>query len=337
MLKYDFGIRMDLGKGIGSGHFFRCLAIAQELQKNGKEVIFLTNKEDEIKNHLGKQKIPYLILKQKLETKKITQCKSELKNIKNLIVDLPFKNELYSKQFRNICTTFIIDDLGCKKCFSEVLFNGSIVPDFHSYETDIKYTKTFIGSKYMILRKEFLKERQNIKLSTKPIKKILMTFGGLDSNNLSKKLLQKFFDTDYKISLVLGPSYKHTKNIFEISKNYKNIKIYNFSKNLPKLLSSQDLVLSSGGITIYELACLGIPCIFFPTEVFENKTASSFTKNGFGLNYCFWDNVPDKILKKILFLDDYNKRKKMFQSGRKIVDGKGLFRITKNILKYSEK
>ena len=32
---------MDLGKGIGSGHFFRCLAVAQELQKNGKEVIFL--------------------------------------------------------------------------------------------------------------------------------------------------------------------------------------------------------------------------------------------------------------------------------------------------------
>lgn len=336
-MKYDFGIRMNLGNGIGSGHFYRCLAVAEELQKNGKEVIFLTNNEHEIKNHLQKNKIPYVILKQKLETDKLNQCKFELKNIKNLIIDLPFDNEMYSKQFRNTCTTFIIDDLGRKKCFSDVLFNGSIVPDFHSYEIDPKLTKTFIGSKYMILRKEYLKERSNIKISAAPIKKILMTFGGSDSNNLSKKLLQKFFDTDYEISLILGPSYKFTKNIFEISKNYKNLKIYNFTNNLSTLLPSQDLVLSSGGITSYELACLGIPCIFFPTEVFEDKTVSSFTKNGFGLNYGFWDNDPDKIMKEILFLNDYHKRQKMFQSGRKIVDGKGLFRITKNILKYSEK
>ena len=152
-----------------------------------------------------------------------------------------------------------------------------------------------------------------------------------------KKLLKIFFDTNYEISLVLGPSYKYAKTVFKILKNQKNFKVYNFSKNLPKLLSSQDLVLSSGGIITYELACLGIPCIFFPTEIFENNTAYSFAKNGFGLNYGFWDNDPTKITKKILFLDDYNKRKKMFRSGRKMVDGKGLFRITKNILKYSEK
>ena len=336
MLKYDFGIRLDLGKGIGSGHFFRCLSVAQELEKHGKEVFFLINNENEIKNHLGKKKIPYLILKEKHESKKILQCKSEL-NIKNLIVDLPFENELYSKSFRNVYPTFIIDDLGQKKCFSDVLFNGSIVSEFHKYEIDPQITKSFIGPKYMILRKEFLTERQKIKISTKPIKKILLTFGGVDSNNLSKKLLKQFYDTDYKISLVLGPSYKHEKTIQDIPKNHKNIKIFNFSKNLSKLLSSQDLVLSSGGIITYELACLGIPCIFFPTEIFENKTTKSFTKKGFGLNYGFWDNDPTKIQKKIFFLDNYDKRKEMYCRGRKIVDGKGLLRITKKILKYSAK
>ena len=40
-INYDFGIRIDLGGKVGSGHFFRCLGIAEELKKLGFNVIFL--------------------------------------------------------------------------------------------------------------------------------------------------------------------------------------------------------------------------------------------------------------------------------------------------------
>ena len=331
-MKYDFGIRVDVGKGSGSGHFVRCLSIAQELLKNGKKVVLHINNEKEIKNNL-RHNIPFIALDPGTEIQKIKQCKIELKNIKNLIVDLPFKNQIYSEFFRNICNTIIIDDLGNKKIFSQLLFNGSLVSNFHKYEFNKKITKAFLGPKYMILRSEFREERKKIHTTNKSIKKILLTFGGIDSQNLSKKLLPVFDETNYEISLVLGPSYKHTKTIRNISKKHQNITIYNFEKHMEKLLSCQDLVISSGGITTYELACLGIPTIFIPTEEFENFTASSLAKKGFGLNYGFWDNDTQRMKNMILSLDDYKKRRNMLDSGRKIIDGKGLDRITANIMK----
>ena len=32
-MQFDFGFRIDTGNKIGSGHFFRCLSIAKELQQ----------------------------------------------------------------------------------------------------------------------------------------------------------------------------------------------------------------------------------------------------------------------------------------------------------------
>ena len=39
-MQFDFGFRIDTGNKVGSGHFFRCLSIAEELIKNKFKVIF---------------------------------------------------------------------------------------------------------------------------------------------------------------------------------------------------------------------------------------------------------------------------------------------------------
>ena len=52
MKNIDFGIRVEMDEKTGSGHFFRCLAIANELKKLDFNVIFLVNNEIEIKSHL---------------------------------------------------------------------------------------------------------------------------------------------------------------------------------------------------------------------------------------------------------------------------------------------
>ena len=50
-MEYDVGIRVDMGGKIGSGHYFRCLAIAQQLQKQKKKVIFLVKNKTELLKH----------------------------------------------------------------------------------------------------------------------------------------------------------------------------------------------------------------------------------------------------------------------------------------------
>jgi len=327
-MMYDFGFRLDLGKCVGSGHFFRCYSIAQELLKYGHTVIFIVNNGAELKKHLTNT-IPFSVLNNDSEIKKIKQCKIYLENINHLIVDLPFKNELYSKYFKNFTNVTILDDLGNKKFFSKYLFNGSIVESFHNYDIQSDDSHIFLGFKYMIIRKEFLKQRKKFLILNSPIKKILLTFGGSDSENLAEKILPFFFKKNFYVTVILGPSYTHFNKILKISQRHDNILILNNTTNLAEIFSKQDLVISSSGITAYELSHVGVPTIFIPSELHEIKTANALVEHGFGLNFGKWDGNFKKLEDMICSLNDYKKRKKMFYSGRKLIDGKGLSRIVK--------
>ena len=154
-MQFDFGFRIDVGNKVGSGHFFRCLSIAEELIKNEFKVIFLVNNKQEIESYLDTINIPFYVLEHHDEINKVGECRNAVKNISKLIIDLPFNNTIYSKLIKNDCKTIVIDDLGNKKIYSDLLFNGSIVNEFQNYSIDRNITKYFSGSKYIILRSEF--------------------------------------------------------------------------------------------------------------------------------------------------------------------------------------
>ena len=56
MKEFDFGIRVDMGGVIGSGHIYRSSALADELIKNGKSVVFIVkNKKKILQSHMWKK------------------------------------------------------------------------------------------------------------------------------------------------------------------------------------------------------------------------------------------------------------------------------------------
>ena len=324
-MDYDYGFRIDIGGSVGSGHFYRCYAIAEKLIENKLKIIFLVNNKNEIKLHLKNKKISFHVIKNEKEFKEIS------KSIKKIIIDLPFKNSKYSRMLQKNNKTIIIDDLGNKKIFSDLLFNGSIVNEFQKYSINKNKTKYFQGPKFILLRSEFYLVKNEFKVN-KNIKKILIIFGGNDEKNITEKILKKILQKKIKITIVVGPSYKYLKNIKKYISN-KEIKLFQNKKNISNLFIKQDLVITSAGITTYELASLGIPSILIPMDKYQMKTAKKMELNGFGLNYGYWNDNGQKLDKLINSISNYENRKKMSKRGKKIVDGKGLERILKKIEK----
>lgn len=162
-MKYDFGFRVDTGIGIGSGHFYRCISIADELINLEKKIVFLVKNESEILKHFGSRKIPYIILNGNSIEDEITECRNCLFNIRILIIDLPSHNEIYSKLLSTESNIVIIDDQGNKEICSKILFNGSIVKEYQNYTSRNTSTEFFLGPEFMILRNEFIKNRKKIK------------------------------------------------------------------------------------------------------------------------------------------------------------------------------
>ena len=332
LLKYDFGIRIDGGIQVGSGHFFRCFALSQQLVKKGKNFIFLINNEKDFHQHTKSLDLSYLVLKGNTEIEKIINLKKHLPTIKKLIVDLPLENGLYSKAFENKCKTAIIDDVGNKKIFSEMLFNGSIVNKYHNYQIMKKNTRVFLGPDYLILRDEFLRARNKTRISTKSINEILLTFGGSDDTDLINKILPFFSKKNIKTNVILGPSCPFIEEIQEKFQEFKNVNFHINPNNISSLLAKQDLVISSSGTTTYELACLGIPTILIPTNNEQIPTAVEMSKRGFGINYGIWDNNLQRLEEIFSRFNDHTIREKVSKIGKNIVDGRGVFRVIEQLL-----
>ncbi len=329
-MEYDVGIRVDMGGKIGSGHYFRCLAIAQQLQKQKKKVVFLVKNKTELLKHKN-EKIPHIQLQKGSEQIRIKHCKKLADKIKLFIIDLPSYNELYSKELGKNNKIIIFDDVGNKKLDCDVIINGTVIEKFQRYNIKNQNTKICLGPKYLILRDQFYKTNKNHNVSIS-IKKILVTFGGNDENNYSYKISKFLCQKGYHVTVILGPTYKKNKKILEISKKFRNLRIKNNVKNISKLFITQDLVICSVGITVYELACLGIPCIMIPATKLQNIMANEIQKQGFGENFGNLENNLKKLEKDLSKLESSNERKKMSKKGRKMIDGKGLFRVTKILL-----
>jgi len=326
-----FIIRTEHGGQIGSGHFYRCLALSLKLLKLGHDVKFVITDNEAIQI-LEKSNVPFTHLDNANENQCIRYCKETIKNNETLIVDLPFNNEQYSKEFEKLHKTAIIDDLGNKQIFSEMLFNGSMVEEYYKYQINENQTKLFLGPNFMILREEFSAFRQKIDITRGSVRKLLITFGGGDDLGLTSKIVPILTNLSYKVTAVLGRSNSEKNNLKKITEKSNDVVLMDNVNNMASLLAQQDLVISASGITSYELACLGIPTIFIPTGKFQIPTANAMEKEGFGLNYGFWDNDVKRFQNFLQEIDSFDRRKIMSKCGQKIVDGKGTSRVIENLI-----
>ena len=95
------------------------------------------------------------------------------------------------------------------------------------------------------------------------------------------------------------------------------------------VMKNHDLAVTAAGITIFELACIGVPSIIVCSERFEIKTAEIMEKNHFGINLGFGKDVSIKKISDEIndLILNYDLRVKMNLNGKKLVDGKGSKRV----------
>ncbi len=328
---YNFGIIVDMGKNVGSGHASRCISIAEKLHENKKTVVFLIKDEKELQQHFRRKKFHYKVIHKKINQKFIKNIEKYSYLFKNLIIDIPLKDE-FAKSLSKKFYTFWIDDIGEKEIFGNVLINGQLPEKFYKYKISNKSLKIFCGSNFFILNPEFNKIKRSI--VSKTIQNIVLIFGGADECNITIKLIPILLNLKYNLTVILGPAFKN--KIPKKFQNYRNLKILINPKNLPVILNKSDLVISASGTTTYELAYLGKPCILIPTDNEQKIISKEMQKNGFGLNYGEWDNNSERLHKFILKINDHDKMKIMSLNGKKIIDGFGLNRVVKKLLIYEK-
>jgi len=192
---------------------------------------------------------------------------------------------------------------------------------------------------FAVLKKSFLKNRR-IRIRKK-VRSIIILQGGSDTHCFIPKILDatnKIFES-VNVTIVVGSEFKGWEKLQKsIDSNKNKVKVLHNISNMHCVMSRHDLAITAGGMTLLELAYLGIPSIIVCGEKFEEETALQVSKMGFGINLGYGKNVSTKnIAEKIESLSrNYQTRRKMNNLGRQIIDGRGGFKISQIIQKIGD-
>jgi spore coat polysaccharide biosynthesis predicted glycosyltransferase SpsG len=338
MVKILFRCDGGTAPEIGSGHIYRCLSLAKNLVSKNivkkKEVIFLTRNDEGytfgkkiLKNSGFNYKLIYIRkFNSKLESEYILKFSPNL-----VILDRLKTNISFIKKLKKKSKIITFDDYGSGKNECDLAINAIF--------SDVPKSNNLVrGYKYLILNIKKIK----VNRSFSKIKNVFVSFGGHDKRNFLNFFLDNldFFDKKINFKIIIN-SVSYNKIKKELNEQYKkkifrNISFFVSPRNYNNIFLNCDLAICSGGLTLFEACALGVPTIALPQNKHQQKNIKRLLKNKsvmigtkeFQKDRNYFNFIARKVIK------NKKLRKKLSYNSKKLIDLKGLSRITNIIKNY---
>ena len=336
--------RTDANVNIGTGHVRECVTIAQQLKNYYSiEVLFIVQDDPVALNIVSDagfavEAIPVTI-DQKTDVEPTVRILKKYNiplSVTNLRkIDLNYLGGMKNAGFKVIC----IDELGNLPVDCHVLINGSIVDEWHRYKLLSNDIECYFGPEYMVMKESFGILHDVGRRLQEVGTKIIVSMGGADRSGATIRIINalKRLGKEFQKTIVIGPAFAHRKELDALLPTLegKNFEILHNVSNMEELMFDSDIMLSAGGNTLYELACVGTPGIVLYEDEHERIQAESFQERGVVINLGRGTEVLEEQIAATAkqLLNDFSTRKQMSQKGKESVDGKGAERICEIIVR----
>ena len=331
--------RTEGGRRTGLGHVRRCLSLAQAFQILGAQSLFLLDGDPEVSE---------LVSAVGFET---TRIRSEHDLVDTICLCSDYGADvivadsyaLSTSYFRGLSESFgtvvVLDDLADRELPVKYVVNGSAKADQLRYQVGPQ-TSFLLGPQYILLRSEF--SMMPTRTHSTHVRRVLITLGGSDTNNLTLRLMQWVARTlgSVKQDVVVGPLFENREALHHEAKmSAGSIVLHHNPQNMRNLMLTADLALCGGGQTTYELAAVGTPSIAIQTA--ENVTGNLKGLSSMGTLVWVGDahdvDLESKLIAELLALSvDMSRRAAMSGQGRALVDGQGAARVARVLLGLTE-
>jgi UDP-2,4-diacetamido-2,4,6-trideoxy-beta-L-altropyranose hydrolase len=320
------------GKKFGFGHITRCLSIVEYFVQHNVLIKFFVDGDDTISSILSDYSFT---LKDWLNDESF--LKSINKSTFILVDSLRVTdNKIQDIQKLDANIIYIDDEKRNNFLDKGFVLDWTILSDKKNYFLPKKNGVTYLlGSKYAPLRRAF--KIQEKVLVSKKIQNILISFGGSDIRNLTPRVLASL-NKNYphiKKSIVIGAGFENVDNI-KLHQDKNTKLIFNAdAQKMVSLMKTNDIAISSGGQTLYELAYVGLPTIAILLVDNAREDTEGWAEAGF-IDYI--GSFDDKDLMKKLttsvdFLNNKEIRQKMQLNANKFIDSNGGKLIVDTIMK----
>ena len=336
-------IRTDGNPEIGSGHIMRCMSVAAEIKRLGKQVQFILA-DDAAVGLLESRDFEYRILHtsyQDMESELgVLIDMLETEAPESLLIDSYFVTAQYLSKLREYVPTSYIDDKASFPYPVDMLINYNIYGGLIPYKETaaLPSMKFLLGCMYAPLREEFRDVSYTVRDS---VEKVLLTTGGSDKYNLACQILRKVLSVKElqkkQYHVVSGMFNPYLEDLKALAKEHSNVHLHINEQHMSRLMQECDVAVTAGGSTMYELCAVGVPIICFSFVDNQEQIVETFAKENmvcYGGNYLLEkENMLDEIAENLTMLaGSKTVRERYHQKERELVDGQGACRIAQMIL-----
>jgi UDP-2,4-diacetamido-2,4,6-trideoxy-beta-L-altropyranose hydrolase len=299
-------IRVDASGQIGTGHFMRCLTLADALKQQGAQIRFVSHRMPEqlrdlldakgyelalLNNGPGETTTDKLLHSPLLGTSQAQDATETIQVLSDqtwdwLVVDHYALDADWESAMRpEVGKIMVIDDLAdrlhdCDLLLDQNQYEGlerrydGLVPD---------HCERLLGPRYALLRPEFAAARKTLRHRDGRVRRIFIFFGGIDLSNETAKALEAIRwmnRSDITVDVVVGVSNPRVDQIREICQGMPNASFHLQVENIAELMALADLAIGAGGTTTWERCCLGLPSIVLVLSDNQREVAKAMAATG---------------------------------------------------------
>ncbi len=331
-------VRVDASPRIGTGYLTRCLALAEAWPAPGGGVTFVgrcegRGLEDRVRR-IGASLVPLPADRDPAED--LARMLHTLGRAPGArcVLDGAHHDAHDQAAIRAAGhRLLVIDDVvRLPRYHADLLLNQNVNASECGYDVDAE-TVILRGPRYALLRSRFLRWRGRARETVRTARRILVTMGGADADNVSLRVLESIHgETGFEVKIVAGPANPHVASLRRAAGSA--CEVVTDPSDMAALMASSALAVSAAGSTCLELACLGVPAVLLVTAADQPGAAAGWHASGTAVSLGWHHDVPDAHLGETIvgLAADRPARLEISRRGPDVVDGRGAGRVVEALL-----
>jgi len=330
-------IRADASVSMGTGHVMRCIALAQAWQDDGGRVVFATAQNTPaVRLRLAAEScedFPIAFEPGGMDDAEQLIAIAGEQTAAWVVVDGYQFDAKYQQTLKQAgVKVLVLDDYGhASHYWADLVLNQNLGAAAAAYQARERETRLLLGPEFCLLRHEFTSWRDWKRTIATVGRKILVTIGGSDPNNVTSVVLEALTQfSDAEAIIVVGGSNPHLEELRAGAKACGDrVKLLENVSDMPQLMAWADLAISGAGSTCWEECRLQLPMAII--DIAENQTgiAKALAAEGAAVHLGGGSNVnaKDIALHVKRLLASEQERRSLSESCGALVDGRGCERV----------
>ena len=338
-------IRADASVAMGTGHVMRGLALAQTWQDEGGECIFaMAEAPAAVKQRLRAEKCDVFAIgaapASELDAAQLVELgvahRASWAVVDGYQFGVDYQHALKAAGLK----VLVVDDGGqCRGYCADLVLDQGLDSSEEEYSNREVYTRLMLGTRYVMLRREFRAWR-NWKRATPPIaQRLLITIGGSDPDGLTFRVIEalsKATPPGLATTVLVGGSNPRMPELRSVvNSTLSQVDLVCDPPNVPELMANSDLAVICTGGTLWELLYMGCASLSYSRDEVQGQIVGKLHALGAVHNLGSVDKFEESGLITAIreLAISCRRRQDMAEIGRKMVDGEGPRRVVQELLR----